>query len=215
LKPLIFLPGLGADARPFRHQKKVFKHFRCPPWLEPKTRESLAGYARRWAGVLNLKPKAVLVGVSFGGMVAQEMARWVKPSAVILIGSCRSCESIPKSLKAAAMIPDWPQTAKILCRVFPEISGRFLGARTKEEGDLLRRMFLETPNDFARWTVQSIFQWKGVPKVQRRVTHIHGAKDHLIPLRRVQPDEVVREGGHLICLTHPMEVNRFIQKTIG
>jgi pimeloyl-ACP methyl ester carboxylesterase len=210
--PLVFIPGLGADPRLFSHQKKAFKNCLCPSWLAPEEQETLTNYARRWAKHLKLKPGCCLAGVSFGGMVALEMSRWVKPRAVILIGSCRSPASIPLSLRIAGRLPTWPWLSKRLCRIFPVTSGYFLGAKTNVQRDLLIGMFLETPNRFAKWTVQAIQGWKGFQADGTRVYHIHGEKDHLIPLRRVRPDEIIRGGGHLINLTYPQEVNRFIRK---
>ncbi|HJT24592.1 MAG TPA: alpha/beta hydrolase [bacterium] len=209
---LIFFPGLGSDSRLFVHQQKVFKNSLFPPWLVPRKNEFLPQYARRWAEKLKLKRDCCLVGVSFGGMVAQEMARWMRPKAVILIGSCRSAESIPSYLKIAGNLPTWPRLSKKLCELFPGNGGIFLGARKKAQRDLLMRMFLETPDDFARWTVRAIFAWKGCEPDGSRVFHIHGEKDHLIPLSRVHPDKVISGGGHLINLTHPKEVNEFIRK---
>jgi pimeloyl-ACP methyl ester carboxylesterase len=212
--PLVFIPGLGADPRLFHHQKRVFKNSLCPPWLIPNEREKLANYARRWARHLKLKPNCCLVGVSFGGMVAQEMARWIKPRAVILIGSCRSPASIPFALRAVGSLPTWPYIAKRLCGIFPIIGGYFLGAKTRAQRDLLIRMFLETPDHFTKWTVQAICGWKGFQGDGIRVYHIHGERDHMIPLRKVKPDEVIRGGGHLISLNHSREVNKFIRKHV-
>jgi pimeloyl-ACP methyl ester carboxylesterase len=207
---LVFIPGLGADSRLFLHQQKVFKNSLAPPWLPPRKGESLARYARCWAKDLKLKPGCGLVGVSFGGMVAQEMAQWVSPKAVILIGSRNSPTAIPFHLKWAGSLPTWPRLSKSLCRIFPNTSGYFLGAKTPSQRDLLIRMFLETPDNFAKWTVEAIREWEGREPEGKGVHHIHGEKDHLIPLKRVKPDRVVRGGGHLINLTHPKEVNGFI-----
>ena len=209
---IVFLPGLGADSRLFLHQRKVFKNSIAPPWLSPEPGEPLAGYARRWARKLKLNRNSCLVGVSFGGMVAQEMAQWVRPKAVILIGSCRSAKSVPFYLKMAGSFPTWPQFSKKLCEVFPGISGSFLGAQTEAQRNLLIRMFLETPNDFVRWTVKTIRTWKGCDTGGTRISHIHGKNDQLIPIRSVQADQVIRDGGHLINLTHPREVNQFIKE---
>lgn len=214
-KTLVFIPGLGADSRLFVHQQKAFKNSMFPPWLKPERGELLTHYARRWAKRLKLKPDCCLVGVSFGGMVAQEMARWVKPGAVLLIGSCRSPAHIPTYLKLAGSLPTWPGFSKKLCGIFPETSGYFLGAKNSAQRKLLIQMFLDTPNDFAKWTVNAIRTWDGCRANGTRIFHIHGEKDHLIPLRRVQPDQVILGGGHLINLTHPREVNEFIRKCIG
>lgn len=211
---IVFLPGLGADSRLFLYQRKAFKNVLTPPWLIPKSTETLTHYAKRWARELKLNRDYCLVGVSFGGMVAQEMARWVRPKAVLLVGSCRSARSVPFYLRLAGSSPGWPRLSKALCKFFPVISGSFLGARTAAQRDLLIRMFLETPNDFAKWTVKAIRTWEGCDTGGTKILHIHGKNDHLIPIRGVQADRVIRDGGHLINLTHPKEVNEFIKECL-
>jgi pimeloyl-ACP methyl ester carboxylesterase len=42
------------------------------------------------------------------------------------------------------------------------------------------------------------------------VHHVHGSRDRLIPLRRVRADRVVEGAGHLLTLTHPDAVSRFL-----
>ncbi|GEM_PF-78611 len=211
---LFFIPGLGADRRLFLHQQKAFQNSFFPSWLPPNKDESLANYAERWVRQLKLKRGCSLVGVSFGGMVIQEMARWVEPKCVVLISSCRTPASIPLYLRMAGTFPTWSHLSKGLCRVLPKSSGRFLGAETPDQRDLLIRMFLETPDEFAEWTVKAIRHWKGCEMKSVKIQHIHGEKDHLIPVGRVQPDKVIPGGGHLINLTHSEEVNGFIRKCL-
>ncbi len=124
---MFFIPGLGADKRLFHLQRKAFPQSMALDWIAPLENESLARYARRWAKRLRLQPGCILVGVSFGGMIAQEMARQVKPKAVILVGSCRSPTSIPFLLRLAGSFPAWPRFSKRCCRTLPEVSGRILG----------------------------------------------------------------------------------------
>jgi pimeloyl-ACP methyl ester carboxylesterase len=203
---------LGADARLFYQQKKVFKNIVTPPWLPPQNNETLVHYAKRWATHLKLKKGCVLAGVSFGGMVSLEMAPWVKPKAVILISSCRSPESVPLFLRVLGSLPGWPFIGKISARVFPFGRGWFLGAVAKGQQNMLTQMFFEAPNPFLKWTVDAIRGWTGFNGKNGNIHHIHGDQDHLIPHRNVKPDMIVKGGGHMIILTHPQIVNEFIEK---
>ena len=212
---LVFIPGLGADPRLFSQQQKAFPQSIAPPWLAPQRNESLSQYAQRWARKLNLGRNCYLMGVSFGGMVALEMARWVRPRAVILVGSCLSPEAIPPYFRIAGSLPYWPQLAKGLCRIFPVPSSYFLGAKKRSQRRLVLQMFLETPDEFAQWTVAAIRSWEGFKERGIRVRHIHGKRDHLILASKVRPDKIVRDGGHLINLSHPREVNRFIRQCLA
>jgi pimeloyl-ACP methyl ester carboxylesterase len=212
---IVFIPGLGADARLFRHQKSIFKNAITPPWLTPQKGESLSHYAQRWSQHLKLVPGCILVGVSFGGMVVLEMARWVKPKAVILIASCQGPASVPWLWRITGQLPAWPFIGKTLTKMFPGAGSRFLGAETKEQQDLLVRMLFETRDSFMRWTLRAIQGWDGFNSEDLRIYHIHGKRDHLIPIQGVEPNQVVKDGGHLINLTHAKEVNEFIKKYVG
>ena len=212
--PLVFLPGLGADSRLFIFQQKEFKNILAPAWIPPKKNESLSHYAKRWARILNLKKGCVLVGVSFGGMVALEMAEWVQPRAIFLIGSCRSQESVPFYLRTLGGLWIWPYLGKTLAKLFPFGRGWFLGVYEAEQKNLLMKMFRESPNTFLRWTTQAIREWGGYRYSFKNIYHIHGDRDRLIPIQNVSPDEVVKGGGHTIILTHPKEVNAFIKNWV-
>jgi len=212
---LVFLPGLGADARLFVRQQNAFKKIIIPQWLPPFQNESLAAYARRWAGELRLPQGCILVGISFGGMLALEMAPLVMPKCVLLIGSCRSPSSIPWVLKMVGRLPGWPALGKILARTLPFGRGWFLGVDRKEDLDLLMKMYLDAPNSFLQWTVRAILSWKGYAGKGTKIYHIHGTNDRLIPFRNVKPDAVVQGGGHTIVLSHPKEVNAFIKRCMG
>ena len=90
---LVLLPGLGTTGELFRPQRRAFPDLEVPPWLDPHRGESLPGYGRRMAAALAPGPSdLVLGGVSFGGMVALEMARHLPTRAVGLIASCVSSQ---------------------------------------------------------------------------------------------------------------------------
>jgi hypothetical protein len=64
------------------------------------------------------------------------------------------------------------------------------------------------------WVLQAILGWQPSRLEGIRICQIHGARDWLIPARRVAADEVICDGGHLINMTHAKEVNDFLRRTI-
>ena len=46
------------------------------------------------------------------------------------------------------------------------------------------------------------------------IVHIHGDKDHTIPVRNVKVDYLVPEGSHMMMLTRPEEINRLIYQIL-
>ncbi len=74
--PLILLPGLAASREVFEPQRKRFPSLIVPEWPKPDRGETLSQYAERFAASLVPEGPCVLGGLSFGGMLAQEMARF-------------------------------------------------------------------------------------------------------------------------------------------
>ena len=88
---IYFVPGLAAG-------KEIFENINLPEstytlhvisWLIPSKKETIAQYAKRMAAFVTEK-NAVLVGVSFGGLVAQEMSVFLELKKLIIISSIKT-----------------------------------------------------------------------------------------------------------------------------
>jgi pimeloyl-ACP methyl ester carboxylesterase len=92
---VVLLPGMAADERLFEPQRRAFPNLIVPPWIEPEPCEPLAAYARRMAARLNSSDLLLIGGVSFGGIVALEMADHLGLAECVLISSIRSPAEMP------------------------------------------------------------------------------------------------------------------------
>ena len=216
---LILLPGVGADARLFEPQREAFPHLRVPDWLPPEPKESLPHYAARMAEVIAPLSEGdgpvVLGGVSFGGMVAYEAARRLRPAVVVQIASCRSRRAVRSLLRATrpvapAMLPGTLRVAKMLSPLALEL---LTNLKTRQRNSFVA-MFKEADPAFMKWALTTILHWEPSPPPGVPVRQIHGRRDLLIPVSKVEADAVVPGGGHLINMTHPAEVNAFIRKAL-
>ncbi|HEY0092439.1 MAG TPA: alpha/beta hydrolase, partial [Flavobacterium sp.] len=95
--PLYFVPGLGANSLIYEFIKLPEDEFECVflEWEIPLKKESLKEYSRRMCEKVTHK-NPVLIGVSFGGMVVQEMARFIETQKVIIISSVKSNKEYSK-----------------------------------------------------------------------------------------------------------------------
>ena len=214
---LILLPGLGADRRVFEPQRAVFPDMVVIERIEPHERESLEGYATRLAGRFEDPARPyVLGGSSMGGMVALEMARSLRPAAVVLIGSASTGRAVRGWLqaveRASRPLPDWSiEVGRMLA---PIGSPLFSSA-----GPVNRRLFLDmladTPTGFLRWASRAIIGWdpESLPDVP--IHRLHGSRDHII--RPPAPDhaEIVAGAGHLVNLSHPERTNSWLSGVLA
>jgi pimeloyl-ACP methyl ester carboxylesterase len=211
---LILLPGLGSDRRLLEPQRAAFPQLVVPPWIPPRKNESLPQYAARMAETIAPSRDAPLVlgGVSFGGMLAYEMARYLEPDAVVLIASCRTRKGLRPIYGPGRWLPvkAW-SVAKLLAGPVLRIKHR----KSVNKRELLTAMFRESDSAFMHWTLRAILRWEATPLENVPVFHIHGRRDRLIPARRVKAGVWIPNGGHLINVTHAEEVNAFLRKALG
>jgi pimeloyl-ACP methyl ester carboxylesterase len=213
---LVLLPGLGADDRLFEAQKAAFTDLAVPPWIVPGRQEKLPNYAARMAETIAPRRPTILGGSSFGGMVAYEMASYLRPQAVVLIGSCRSPAAVrPMLRRTRALVPLIAVQAFALAKWAAPLGLRLFSPFTPQQRRLCAAMFKEADCGFLKWACRTVLDWQpsGPPPVP--VFQIHGQKDPIMPARLVEADEVIPDGGHLISLTHPQQVNDFIQRAIN
>ena len=207
--PLILLSGLAADAAVFAPQRLVFPQLVVPPWLVPSQNETLSDYAARMADAVRPAGDCVLGGASFGGMLALEMARFLKPRAILLIGSVRGPQELPLRVRmwrklgpAVSLLPIAPLqwsagSANIARRWLPHLAG-------------VARQFSQADQDVFRWSLRQLLAWQQAPAVECPIYQIHGDCDRVLPIACTRPARIIRGGGHVISLTHASEVNSLI-----
>src|SRR5688572_6189398 len=103
MKRLILLTGLCADERLFSklHLKSDYPAT-CIKWIPADKHDTLGSYAEKLLPQIDPKPgeRFVLVGVSFGGMIAIELAKRLPAEKTILISSLVEPKDLPLFYRA-------------------------------------------------------------------------------------------------------------------
>lgn len=203
---------MGADARLIAPQRMLDADVVAPEWIEPLERESLSAYAQRLAGLIDQSTPFYLGGVSFGGMVAQEVARHVSPAGLILIASCQRGRDLGLLrrgvLFSSYLTPNW--AVQISKHTLPLMRPFFNPVNT-EQTALLGQMLNATSPQFLRWSMQAILAWSGC-EIRCPFLHIHGSRDRIIPIAGVNPTHTINNAGHVVNMTHADEVNAVISE---
>lgn len=209
---LILLSGLAADASIFDPQKSEFPELVVLNWKVPSKSDTLDSYAKRLADELGNQDRVIIGGASFGGILALHMAQYVKPAAVILIGSIHSPAELPLLARAARplrwLLPIVPLRLLQFCAVpFASHAAR----RVIPHLARVLRQFRDADPQVIKWSLARLLGWKTIPEVNCPVFHIHGKRDFVLPARYTTPDTLIDGGGHIISLSHPDNVNEFIR----
>jgi pimeloyl-ACP methyl ester carboxylesterase len=192
----------------FEPQRALPVRLEIPPRVVGRADESLADYAKRIAASLDTREPFHLGGASFGGMLALEVARHVRPRSLVLISSCRSRCAVPLFARmAGTFTPLLPARSFSLMKRSAALARRAFGISSHAHARLFSDMLRDTPPEHLKWCVHAVLNWDGAAALSVPSYHVHGEIDHVLPLKGVKADHVVRGAGHLANLTHPREVN--------
>lgn len=213
IKPKVyFISGLGADQRAFSFLDLSF----CDPvfidWIRPEPKETLPHYALRLKAQIG-EPGPVIVGLSFGGMLASEMALADPSARVIIISSNKVKAEFPRGLLIGKYLPLYKWVPAPLLKKRPFLSSIFLAPHGKPQKELFNAIARDSDYDFTKWAIEAILHWNN-KRVPVNLRHIHGTADRLLPYRRVKADFTVKGGTHLMIMNNPAEVSSILRQII-
>jgi pimeloyl-ACP methyl ester carboxylesterase len=210
-----FLSGLGADERAFA-KLKINQRFNVHflQWIDSRKNESLHDYALRLVSQIDTTRPFQLVGLSFGGMIASEIAELVTPEQIILISSRATSQPLSKFYQNLIKITLWHPLAAPMLKTTNKFTYRFFGAHSDEEKKLLKQILADTDSKFLKWALGKISSWDHRKKAAN-VFQIHGTEDRLITPNMVHPDVWIEGGGHLMVYTQAEEVSEVLNKQLA
>jgi pimeloyl-ACP methyl ester carboxylesterase len=225
------ISGLGADERIFSKLNVPGACFHYLQWLQPDENEPIGHYASRMIQQLPSPdpvsplidsisplirqvpaPGPVLLGVSFGGMMAIEMAKLYPAACVILVSSVRSHHELPpwmklcRKLKLVNSLPRKPWR-------WARLENYFLGTETPEELTLSNEFRMHADPDYVHWALGQVVNWPNDWQPSA-LYHIHGSKDKMFPVKYVSPTNVIPGGGHFMIMNRAQEVNATLTRIL-
>lgn len=197
-----FMPGMAASPTIFERIQLPSDTFEIHllEWVIPEKQETIEHYAQRMSK--NIKHEnVILVGVSFGGILVQEMKPFVNPKKVIIISSVRSALEYPrkfkiaKTTKAYKLIP-----TKLLENIDSLTKFTFGSSILKQKMKLYEKFLSVRDTTYLDWAIEQIMNWKRT-EIDTEVIHIHGDADEVFPIKYIKNCIQVKGGTHVMILT--------------
>lgn len=212
---IYFVPGLAAD-------KEIFENIKLPEitytlhvisWLMPSKKETIVQYARRMAGFVTEK-NAILVGVSFGGVVAQEMSSYLELKKLIIISSVKTKFELPIKFKIAKKLKIYKLLPTRLLLTSKNYSRFVLGPISRKRLKLYQDYLPIRDKYYLDWAIKNMICWNQ-DKPLAGVFHIHGDNDLVFPIKNIDNVITVKGGSHIMLLTKGPLVSRKIVDIIS
>ena len=211
MRTVYCISGLGADHRIFSKLDVPGIDFRPLPWLSPGRKENIGTYATRMREQVE-EDRPVLLGVSFGGMMAIEIARAMPDATVILVSSVATRSQLPFWMRLGGYLHIErlaPAATIKQGTVLAPFEDHMLGVESEEEAELCRDFRRHIDPGYLNWAIGVILRWRNKWR-PRNFYHIHGGRDRIFPLRRVRPTHVIGDGGHLMIYNRAVQISRLL-----
>lgn len=204
---IYFVPGMAAGGEIFRNIKFP-ENYRVHilEWLIPEKNESLKAYAERMARRIQEK-NPILIGVSFGGVVAQEMNDFLEVKKLIIISSVKSKSELPRRMKLASLTKAYKLIPTGLVLSADDLTKYSIGPKTKKRLSLYQEYLHVRDKQYLDWALEKMITWGKKEKLQD-VIHIHGEKDVVFPIKYIDQCEVIKGGTHIMILNRGREISQ-------
>ncbi len=208
-----FISGLGADKRAF-YKIQLPQNYQPVylDWIKPLPDEAFPEYAKRFSALIDSNEEFILIGLSFGGMLASEIARIIPPKKLIIISGLSSYKELPWYFKLAGKLG----VHRILTPAIYKqatLLNRFMGVGDKQMKAIVYNYVRNADPEYIRWALNVIVHWLHDERPPDLI-HIHGSNDHLLPCRYVKADYVIQQGGHLMVMNKAGEVNKILKQVL-
>jgi pimeloyl-ACP methyl ester carboxylesterase len=207
------MPGLAANS-------KIFEFIRLPKpfvihkleWIDPLPNESIQSFSKRMCEKIK-KKNPILLGVSFGGIIVQEMSKIIPCHKVIIISSVKSYKEFPihimlgRKSKAYKYFPtQWIDKTE-------DFIGFVFGPSMRKRMGLYKHYLSFRSKEYLQWALHHFFQWDQ-KEADPKVIHIHGTHDALIPVFNIKNYIAVKGGTHAMILRKAHLLNEILPEII-
>ena len=200
---IYMMPGMAANPSIFEYIKLPQDQFKIHwlEWMMPKTNEPLQRYAKRMCDEVKHK-NPVLLGVSFGGILVQEMAKFIEVRKLIVVSSVKSKHELPRRMKLAKFTKAYKILPTQLLGNVDVLKKIAYGKSMNKRVDLYEKYLSVNDKRYLDWAIEKVVTWDQEEPFPGAI-YIHGDKD-MVFTHSCQGDCIVLEGG-----THIMIINRF------
>lgn len=212
MKHIYCISGLGADERVFSKCDFPGYELHFINWVIPDKKDTIESYAKKMVEFIHHE-NPVLIGLSFGGIMCIEISRLIKTELIIIISSVKSTSELPFWLRVSGKLKLNRLLPMKSFTILEPIQNYNLGVTTEEERILVREYRKNINQQYADWSINALLNWKS-KEAPENLYHIHGDKDRIFSIKRINPEYTIHDGGHLMVMQKSAEINECINSIL-
>lgn len=195
-----FMPGMAASPLIFEHIRLPSNRFKVHflEWILPFDNESISDYSLRISR--NIKHEnIVLLGVSFGGVLVQEISKHIKVRKLIIVSSVKSNKELPKKMKLAKFTKGYKLLPIQLVNYVDVLSKYAFGDRAVKRLVLYKKYLSVNDSKYLMWAIKNMVCWAQEEPLPN-IIHIHGDKDVVFPIQNIEKCISIKNGTHIVII---------------
>jgi len=201
------ISGLGADKSVFQFLKLKFELIHIE-WLDNLPNETIENYSKRLSEIIDKDSEFTIIGLSFGGLIAVEISKILKPKKTILISSAKTKFEIPLIYRIIGKT----RILNFLPVFFLKKSNIFIeylfGTKKKQ---ILASAIEKGNTKFSKWAVIQLVNWQNTTSIN--CIKISGEKDLLIPAIK-NDDFIIKNAKHLMIVDKANELSTILNDIV-
>lgn len=210
---LFLFSGLGADKRAYQYLDFSGHSVNHIEWVPPLKKESIELYAKRLAAEIKSE-QPILIGLSFGGLMAIEVSKHIETHKVILISSVKTKMELPTYYKLIGGLGLYKLMPRRRLTQPDKVMYWLFGLKRTLHKKLLADIMNDSDTDFVKWAINKMTKWNN-EFIPNNVIHIHGSKDRIFPIEKIQADIVINDGGHFMTVDKSEELTLQIRNLLN
>ncbi len=213
--PVYCVPGMSAKPNIFEYLKLPEDRYEIHwlSWIMPHKKEPLAHYAKRLCAHVH-HDHVILIGVSLGGMVVQEMQAFISVRQIVLISTVKTKYELPAYMNFGRKTKLYKLMPTFLARYFRQLERLPLGKFIKSRLHLYNHYIDRDESDYLKWGIEQVLYWDR-EKPLPGLIHLHGDKDHIFPIKNIKDCQVVEGGNHLMIIFRFRWINQHLPQLLA
>ncbi len=214
--PLYFVPGLAASTKIFeflQFDKEKYEVYTLE-WLVPfSNKETIEDYSKRMAAQIKHE-NPVLLGVSFGGIMVQEMSKHLKTRSIVLISSVKTNKELPKRLKVIQKTQAYKLFPVKAVQNLDQFSKFLFGDFVQKRIKLYENYLTMKDEKYLIWAIYNVLHWKQTTPLPNTI-QIHGTEDYVFPIKHIVKPIKIKGGTHIMILNKAKTISAIIDKELS
>ncbi|WP_299100751.1 alpha/beta hydrolase [uncultured Winogradskyella sp.] len=209
------MPGMAANPSIFENIQLPKDQFEMH-WLEwqiPDKNETLKAYAIRMCKFI-VHDNVVLLGVSFGGILVQEMSKYISLKKLFVVSSVKSHHELPKRLKLLKITKAYNILPTQIVSNIDLLAKYAFGETIKKRVDLYKKYLSVNDKTYLDWAIKQVVCWDQ-EEAHANAIYIHGSKDNVFPHSCVGNCIIIEGGSHIMIINKYKWFNENLPKLIN